>query len=293
MTVSEEDIIRDQSERSSLQKAIADVETTLHVSTPGTRRILENSLDGMKLRVATLDKKIGEAIKEREVQAQAQAAAVALKAQMEARLSEGEKQTYNGFLKEQFFTRSDFGKLAEFYSHTWDRLSENGKDEMSHRIWEGVRHHEFRFSDLPDPVKEREEKRVYRLLHASTSGDAAQIPENDKTDFSRAYERGNHKEAAKIFDRESFKQNIFLGANSKDINHAVVTANKSVEANDIAATLAAGAGPKQPSQPASTDSLGSLDLASVDLAGIKPADHPLEGSVANLARSRGGNIRES
>ena len=131
VTASEDDILRDQSERSGLQKAIADVETALPVSTPGTRRILENSLEGMKGRVTTLDKKIGDAIHEREVQAREQAATIAAQAQKEARLNESEKQAYSGFLAKEFFTKQDFKSLDQFLSkilgpfdRRWQRRNE-------------------------------------------------------------------------------------------------------------------------------------------------------------------------
>jgi hypothetical protein len=41
VAASEDDIIRDQSERDNLQKAIADVEAAIAAYTPGARRTLE------------------------------------------------------------------------------------------------------------------------------------------------------------------------------------------------------------------------------------------------------------
>ena len=77
----------------------------------------------------------------------------------EAALNTKEKEQYSGFLKEDFFTKKDFGRLDDFYAHTWDRLSEGGKEQMSKRIWEGVRRNEYKFTDLPKDVQEKEESR--------------------------------------------------------------------------------------------------------------------------------------
>lgn len=296
MAITESDIIRDEQERSNLLRAIADVETAIAVSTPGTRRVLENTLDNAKKRVGVLDKKIEDAKVEHAAEVQAQVAAATLLAAKETKLNADEQRTYGNFLKEDFFTKNDFGKLAQFYAHTWDRLSQSGKDEMSHRIWEGVRHHEFRFSDLPDPVKEREEKQAYRRLHDPNIGEvgADDISAKDRADFLRAYETGKHKEATKVLDRESFQHDMFLGVNSREIRNMSVTASKTSDAQAVASNMSGGVNSAKPSDHAiPADSLNSLDMGSIDLTGMRSAEHPLEGAIANLARSRTGNVRES
>lgn len=156
MAASEGDIIRDESERNNLQRAITDLETAIAVSNPGTRRILESSLAGVKTRVATLDKRIEEAKVERAAEAQTQAAAAAVLAAKETALSAKERETYKGFLEESYFTKKDFGKLDEFYNHSYDKLSEGGKEEMSKRIDEGIKRGEFEFSDLPKNALQKE-----------------------------------------------------------------------------------------------------------------------------------------
>ena len=83
---------------------------------------------GAKARVVTLDKKIEEAKVERAAEAQAQVAAAAALAAKETALSAKECETYKGFLEESYFTKKDFGRLDEFYTHSYDRLSEGGKD---------------------------------------------------------------------------------------------------------------------------------------------------------------------
>ncbi len=79
-----------------------------------------------------LDKKIEEARVEHAAEVQTQVAVAAAKlAARETALSASERETYRGFLEKAYFTKNDFGKLEEFYTHSYDRLSEGGKDEMS------------------------------------------------------------------------------------------------------------------------------------------------------------------
>ncbi len=198
-----------------------------------------------------LDKRIEQAKVEHAAEVQAQATAAAALAAREAKLSAGERQTYGSFLKEDFFTKKDFGKLFDFYSHTWDRLSQSGKDEMSHRIWEGVRRNEYKFSDLPDPVKEREEKQAYRRLHDPNIGAVGSdnIPAQDRTDFLRAYEAGDHKEASKVLDRDSFHRSMFLGANSKEIKHSEVSLRNTADTVAVVSNTNGGVQTKEADLP--------------------------------------------
>jgi hypothetical protein len=125
----------DELEEGSLQKVISEVETALAVSTPGTRGILENLLSNAKGRLGTLEKRIKETKAEKEARAREEAGTISRLAENETALSRKEKEAYSGFLKEEYFTKRDFDRLEQFYTHTWDRLSEKGKDLMSVRIW--------------------------------------------------------------------------------------------------------------------------------------------------------------
>ena len=118
MAVTEADIFRDEQERGNLLKAVSEIENAIAGSTPGTRRVLENTLDNAKKRVATLDKRIEEAKTEREAEVRAETAAAALAAK-ETKLSAEERETYRGFLAKSYFTKKDFGKLDQFYSHSY------------------------------------------------------------------------------------------------------------------------------------------------------------------------------
>ncbi len=60
--------------------------------------------------------------------------AIAYKVELEGRLNAAEKQQYAAFLKKEFFTKADFGSLEAFYTDSFDKLTEGGKAEMSHRV---------------------------------------------------------------------------------------------------------------------------------------------------------------
>ena len=160
MAATEFDILRDEQERSYLLRSIAAIESAIAAAMPGTRRILENTVENARKRVTTLDKKIEESKVEHAAAEQAQNAAAALAAK-ETKLNASEREAYRGFLEESYFTKRDFGKLDEFYTHGYDRLSEGGKEEMSKRIHEGIKRGEFKESDLPESVLKRDAK-LYR-----------------------------------------------------------------------------------------------------------------------------------
>ena len=60
-------------------------------------------------------------------------------AQREMALTEAEQQEYAALLKHEHFSKAEFGKLEHFYSHGYDKLTEEGKNQMSLRIWDGTR----------------------------------------------------------------------------------------------------------------------------------------------------------
>jgi hypothetical protein len=285
-------MIRDQQERDNLQRSIASAETALPVSAPSTRRILENLIEGARGRIATLDTKIKD---EREAQVREQAA-IALMAQKEAALSAREQAEYSGFLKEDFFTKGDFGRLEHFYAHAWDRLSEEGKDEMSHRFWEGIRHGEYKFSDAPKAVRDKEEDRVYaKLTTPQIEQDRIrQIPESDRADFIRAYKAGDREEAGRVLNRESFGKNVGLGKSAgikpeasdegKQVADQAVVENVKKPAAKDADTVAASA---------ASAKFQDIQLDTVGLKGVALVNATSPPSAASLPDASGsrGNLR--
>lgn len=182
MAATEADILRDEQERSSLLKVIADVETAVIAAASGTRRILENTLENAKKQVATLDKKIEEARMEYAAEVQAKVAAAEALAAKETRLTAEERETYRGFLEKPYFTKKDFGEVDQFCRRGYDRLSESGKEEMSKRIDEGIKRGEFKFSDLPETIQSKET--AHRAARAGKNSPAQQEVSKKEDDAS-------------------------------------------------------------------------------------------------------------
>ena len=278
----------DEMERDNLQKTISEVERVLVSSAPGTRFLLLSFLENAKGRVAVLDKKIMEAQVERESRAREQASVASL-AQKEAALSVSEKETYGGFLRKEFFTRKDFDTLEKFYAQTWDRLSESGKEQMSNRIWEGIRRDEYTFTELPKSVREREAKQAYKLIRESSivSENAAQIPEKDRDDFIRAYESGNREEAGRILERESFKEKLFRDTGSKANRHSAVEKGREADRDTIETKVSGGLSARDESQRIpKSGSKADLDLSDVNLDGVKMAEAPAQTSSADIPTAK-------
>src|SRR5690606_14217747 len=101
--------------------------------------LLSQFLDKAKIRIEELTELEEESLSEERQHRQEIAVAIAAKAQQEAALSAAEREQYAAFLSLEFFTKEDFPALERFYGGAWDRLSDGGKAEMSHRVWEGVR----------------------------------------------------------------------------------------------------------------------------------------------------------
>ncbi len=144
----------------------------------------------------------------------------AAKAQAEVALSARERAQYQSFLEQEYFTKADFSKLEKFYQSAWDKLSDDGKAEMSHRVWEGVRRKEYEFSELPDIVKQKEAERLYQALRSEepTHQSLQNIKQQDREEFIEAWESGKRGEAYQILDRPSFAENVALSASSVKSN---------------------------------------------------------------------------
>jgi hypothetical protein len=256
-----------QLEHDNLQAAIASIENAVATAPQGARPLLETALSNARKRLEELDKEI----KHEEQRERAELdARIVSDAERETALSQSEKETYSGFLKEEFFTKKDFGRLEQFYSHTWDRLSEHGKDEMSHRVWEGVRHGEYKFSELPKDVREKESDRAYAALvkRNSTAVGLEGIPALDRNDFLRAHESGNREEEYKILDRPSFRDHMALkkpdDKKNKEVEKGTVAENSAVVEATKAVTKNSDAEVQKKEPPAE-----SADFSAVNLSNLK------------------------
>jgi hypothetical protein len=263
----------DRQEQVSLERTVADIERKLLSMPPGIRPFFNVLLENAKGRLGFLEKRIQEAERERQDQTRNDAVVAAL-VQKETALTATEKETYGSFLNQEFFTKRHFGKLEDFYARTWDRLSEGGKDKLSHRVWEGIRRDEYSFTELPKTVQEKEEDRAYAVLRNRGAGTAVRIPDADREDFIRAYDEGGPGEAAKVLERRSFRENMFLSAPSKERRAVEVTAAEEKIQHDVRESW--GTSRPQPDRVREADGdLSELNLGELDapkVASSSPAE---------------------
>jgi hypothetical protein len=128
--------------------------------------------------------------------------AIASMVMQESQLNEQEKETYAGFLHKEYFTKKDFGALADFYADggAYERLSALGKKHMSERIWAGIERGEFSHGDLPEPARRKDEDQVYNFLQNPETAPQSikNIRPETRAEFIREYEAGNHDAARKV-----------------------------------------------------------------------------------------------
>ena len=175
----------------------------------GSDYLLKGFLNNAKARMEVIRQDEHGSEEKKEQKSRENANAVIL-AEMEHRLNSVEKEQYSGFLKLDYFTKANFEELDEFYEKTWDKLTEEGKSQMSYRVWEGVRQGEYSFDELPENVRKKEAERLYEKLVGTERAPAslANIPQQDRADFIREYEAGNEKAVTEVLNRESFSMNV-------------------------------------------------------------------------------------
>ena len=137
----------------------------------------------------------------------------------ESRLSVAEQRQYAEFLTKEYFTKSDFNQLEEFYSSAWERLSESGKAEMSERVWEGVRRGEYSFVELPDEVRKKEAELLYQKLVSGQElpANLKAIPEAERREFMAAVESGNQSRIDDVMSSDVFAKNVAVYPPSNDV----------------------------------------------------------------------------
>ena len=137
-------------------------------------------------------------------------AAVAHMVEREHQLNASEKEQYGRFLEQDYFTKANFVELDSFYAHSWDKLSDEGKAQMSHRVWEGIRRDEYEFDELPENVRKKEAGRLYEQFTGKIQADGSlqNIPEQDKADFVREYKAENDRGVSEVLKREIFDENV-------------------------------------------------------------------------------------
>lgn len=220
--------LAEEQERKQLLAAIAHVERSMAV--PASREVstgLLTYLNSLKTRLGALEEK-QKAFEEQEERT-ADLQRVAVMVERETALNAAEKEQFRGFLMKEFFTKGDFSSLENFYAGAYDRLTEEGKSEMSYRVWEGVRREEYRFSELPETVKEKEAQRLRNALGAGNR-ELEAIPANDRSDFINSWDAGRKEESYQVLNRPAFSKSV-------SVSPAVVTEKAEVKSEASKVTV--------------------------------------------------------
>ncbi|MFD2256855.1 hypothetical protein ACFSSA_09220 [Luteolibacter algae] len=200
----------DKAEYARLESQVAEVERIIDDGRAGggASNLLGEFLRNAKARMNEIRPEGELSERHRKGANQVEQLAVAALVDRESRLSLGEKQQYAGFLKLDYFTKANFDELEIFYANSWDKLSEGGKDQMSARIWAGIRRKEYTFDELPHIVKEKESERMYLQLTGKIEPSASlqNIPPQDRADFVREYEARNKNAVSAILSRPAFAE---------------------------------------------------------------------------------------
>jgi hypothetical protein len=192
-------------------------------------------------------------------------------AEMEYKLNSEEKQQYSQFLKLDYFTKANFDELEEFYEKSWDKLSESGKNQMSARVWEGIKRKEYTFDELPVEVRKKESERIYLQLTGKIepSSSLQNISPEVRANFVREYDAGNDQATTKILSGRDFAE------------YSLDTRNASAFKADASAKEKTTDGKEKPTK-GSFEGIGSLEgLAFGDATEVsKPNLPPITGSKA-------------
>ncbi len=278
----------DLAERASLERTLADVERHFLDFPLGLRPFFTRFTSNARARLDELDRKIQEAEREQREHERNEVAAVVALAERETALSAQERETFSGFLTKNFFTRNDFANLEKFYASAWERLSERGRDEMSHRVWEGVRKGEYTFGELPKTVREKEAKQAYKRLRDSSNGlELEGIPASDREEFIRAYEAGKREEAERVLERDSFKKNLFRSSESTARLHVSATLGGNGDRAAVAADFGADRRSANAERVPEGAERADKDLSAFALDGIKLVEASSQGTSADLPMAGG------
>lgn len=196
----------DEAEYKRLQDTVARIDRLIAGSTASsaTTSALVAVSEHARARMEALEDKAR--VQEEERQQRESSNLAASMAAKEEGLNKQEREQYRQFLEKDHFTKGDFAALEGFYTSAWERLSEDGKDQMSQRVWGGVKRGEYQFTELPEVVKEKEADRLEEILKAGPSRPSSvwEVPEADRADFMKARDQDRKQESFEVLNRPSF-----------------------------------------------------------------------------------------
>lgn len=272
----------DEVEYSRLAAQVQEIENLVGSGQSGdVGDLLKHFLHNAKSRMEEIRHDEVRAEVEKKEQKAKENANVAQLAEMEHYLSAEEKRQYAGFLKLDYFTKANFEGLEDFYANSWDKLSEGGKDQMSARVWEGIRRKEYTFDELPHIVKEKESERMYMQLTGKLepSSSLQSIPSQDRADFVREYGAGNEKAASKILSRPAFAE---YSPDTRD-DAATKAASSSIKETSAEQKAASSASPEELLSAADLSISGVSAVVEVGHADAPTVQGVVESSVRGKA----------
>ncbi len=207
--------------------------------------------------------------------------AIAAIIEREHRLNSAEKHAYGDLLSKDYFTKNDFGSLEDFYDESYEKLSDDGKAELSNRVWGGIRRSEYTFSELPESVREKEAKRLHDLLVSTELSGHSEggIPDQDRREFIQAYESGDMGRAQAVLGRDSFTQSVSIPSD-RITAESVSRADKS-EADKGLGHLETGS-----DESSKSGNLVALDLTGVKLEGIEMGEGEVQKPFVDTPQSQ-------
>ena len=199
--------ILDEAEYQRLQTAINDAERVFANHDTQTFPNLGSEIESKKARSQTLEHTVifGPDSSERRKAETATAFAIAALVAQETNLSHQERLTYSEFLHQEHFTKANFEELDEFYQGPWERLSADGKREMSQRFWMGVEQGEYSFKEAPKSVRDKEaDQLAHYTKHPEEAPEVIQrMSPQIKEEFLKAHESGNQAAVEEILSSKN------------------------------------------------------------------------------------------
>lgn len=211
--------------------------------------------------------------------------AIAVLVMQETQLNSAEKEIYGSFLQQDHFSRDDFGKLDEFYTDggAWDRLSENGKKNMSERFWKGVEQGQYTLQEAPQNVRNKEtDQLAFYIQNPDKAPEAVQrMSPAVKADFMTAHESGNKEAAREILNSKPLFESSTNGKTQAAAEHSEVALGR--EAEDKAETLTQNQGSAEELEDRASDipKLASFD----ELPSTSPTQLPAAGGSSGRTPS--------
>lgn len=214
----------DEAEYLRLQTAINDAEKAFAKQDQHSAVNLGAEINGKKSRVQSLEQSgiFGNEPNDRRKSEASTAFAIAAMVAKETKLTHQEKTIYAEFLHQEHFTKKNFEALEGFYQNSWDRLSTEGKREMSQRFWLGVEQGEYRFEEAPQSVRSKEaEQLAHYTRHPEEAPDVIKrmTPETKRA-FLEAHETGDHATTNEILSRNDLFEKDIEGLSQASSEHS-------------------------------------------------------------------------